>query len=65
LVPRMMMKNMKAGWSRESIKAGDQVTITCNSHKQTGANVCLCKELVMNGKRLALGGGGQPGQGKE
>src|SRR5262249_48003979 len=55
----MMMKNMKAGWSRESIKAGDQVTITCNPHKQAGANVCLCKELVINGKKLPLGGGGQ------
>jgi len=55
----MMMKNMHVGWSRESIKAGDQVTITCNPHKQAGANVCLCKELVINGKKLPLGGGGQ------
>jgi len=55
----MMMKNMKAGWSRESIKAGDQVTITCNPHKQAGANVCLCKKLVINGKELPVGGGGE------
>jgi hypothetical protein len=63
----MMMKNMKVGWSRESIKPGDQVTITCNPHKQAGANVCLCKELVINGKKLPLGGGGQgeKAQGKE
>ena len=63
----MMMKNMKVGWSRESIKPGDQVTITCNPHKQAGANVCLCKELVINGKKLPLGGGGQgeKSQGKE
>ena len=48
----MMMKNMHVGWSRESIKPGDQVTITCNPHKEAGAHVCLCKELVIDGKKL-------------
>jgi hypothetical protein len=52
----MMMKNMKAGWSRDSIKPGDSVTITCNPHKSPGATVCLTKELVINGKKLPLGG---------
>src|SRR5689334_11835090 len=41
----LMMKNMHVGWSKESIKPGDHVTITCNPHKLTTANVCLCKEL--------------------
>lgn len=60
----MMLKNMKAGWSREAIKAGDQVTITCNPHKQTGATVCLAKELVINGKKMPMGPNG-PGQNKQ
>lgn len=55
----MMMKNMHVGWSRESIKPGDQITITCNPHKETGAHACLCKELVVNGKNLPMRGGDQ------
>lgn len=51
----MMMKNMHVGWSRDSIKPGDQVTIRCNPHKLSTANVCLCKELIINGKKLPLG----------
>lgn len=58
----MMMKNMKVGWSRESIKPGDALAITCNPHKTPGATVCLAKELIVNGKKLPLGGGGQPTQ---
>src|SRR5215472_5231112 len=60
----MMMKNMHAGWSRDSIKPGDAVTITCNPHKLATATACLTKELIVNGKKLPLGGGGQ-GRGKE
>src|SRR5271167_1923626 len=56
----MMMKNMHVGWSKESIKPGDQVTITCNPHKLSTANVCLCKELIINGKKLPLGSANQP-----
>ena len=56
----MMMRNMHVGWSKESIKPGDQVTITCNPHKLSTANVCLCKELIINGKKLPLGPANQP-----
>ena len=62
----MMMKNMHVGWGKESIKPGDQVTITCNPHKLATANVCLCKELVINGKKLQLGPARQePADGKQ
>lgn len=60
----MMMKNMHVGWSKESIKPGDQVTITCNPHKLSTANVCLCKELIVNGKKLPLGPANPPAEGK-
>src|SRR5579884_3996076 len=43
----LMLKNMNAGWSREAIKPGDMVTITCNPHKKPGATVCLTKELII------------------
>src|SRR5450755_2686096 len=29
----LMMKNMHAGWTRDSIKPGDQAVIVCNPHK--------------------------------
>jgi hypothetical protein len=62
----MMMKNMHVGWSRESIKPGDTVVITCNPHKVATATACLTKDLIINGKKLPLGGGGRgDGQGKE
>jgi len=62
----LMMKNMHTGWSRESIKPGDEVTITCNPHKVPGATACLTKELIINGKKMPLGGGGpQQNEGKE
>jgi len=61
----LMLKNMKAGWSRDSIKPGDEVIITCNPHKVPGATACLTKELIINGKKMPLGGGGQQGDGKE
>ena len=54
----LMMKNMKVGWSKESMKPGDAVTITCNPHKTAGATVCLTRELIVNGKQLPLNGGG-------
>jgi hypothetical protein len=60
----LMMKNMHVGWSKESIKPGDQVTITCNPHKLSTANVCLCKELIINGKKLPLGPANQQTEGK-
>jgi hypothetical protein len=29
----LMMRNLKIGWARDSIKAGDQIVITCAPHK--------------------------------
>src|SRR5688500_14896349 len=45
----LMMRNLNWTWSRNSIKAGDTVKITCNPHKVPGATACLLKELVING----------------
>lgn len=50
----IMLKNLHAGWSRESIKPGDQIVITGNPSK-SGANVCLVRKLVVNGKEMPLG----------
>jgi hypothetical protein len=51
----LMMKNMNVGWTRDSIKAGDTVTITCNPHRVPGSTACLAKELIVNGKKLTVG----------
>ena len=61
----LMLKNMHVGWSKEAIKPGDQVTITCNPHKLSTANVCLCKELIINGQKLPLGAAYQQTEGKQ
>lgn len=59
----LMMKNMNVGWNRDSIKPGDALTITCNPHRVPGSTACLAKELIVNGKKLPLGGGGaRPGE---
>jgi len=58
----LMMKNMNVGWSKSAIKPGDAVVITCNPHKTPGATACLTKELIINGKKLPLGGGPPPAQ---
>jgi hypothetical protein len=50
----LMMKNLNVGWSRDSIKAGDRITITCSPHKTPGATACLAREIQINGKLLAL-----------
>jgi hypothetical protein len=49
-----MMRNLKLGWSRESIKPGDKIKLTCNPHRVPGATACLSKEIVINGKLLPL-----------
>jgi hypothetical protein len=51
----IMMRNLHVGWSKESIKPGDQLTITCNPSKSPGATVCLARKLVVNGKDMPLG----------
>jgi hypothetical protein len=65
----LMMKDMHVGWSRDSIKPGDAVTITCNPHRVAGSTACLAREIVVNGKKMVIGMGrpqGQDGaQGKE
>jgi hypothetical protein len=50
----VMMKNYKTGWSRETIKPGDQITLGCNPSKVATAKVCLAKKLTINGKDLPL-----------
>jgi hypothetical protein len=56
----LMLKNMKAGWSRTSMKPGDQIVLTCNPSKVPGAKACLAKGLVVNGKEWPLGPGAGP-----
>ena len=50
----LMMKNLKVGWTRDSIKAGDKITLTCAPHKTPGATACLAREIQINGRLLPL-----------
>jgi hypothetical protein len=50
----LMMRNFKVGWSRDSIKPGSQIRITCAPHKTPGATACLAREIQINGKLVAL-----------
>lgn len=52
-----MMKNMKAGWTRTSIKPGDQMKLVCNPSRVAGAKACLARELEINGKAWPVGAG--------
>ena len=61
----LMMKQMNVGWTRDSIKTGDTITITCNPHRVPGSTACLAKELVVNGKKLTIGGPRPPATGEE
>ncbi len=58
----LMMKDMHVGWSRDSIKAGDTITITCNPHRVTGSTACLAREIIVNGKKMVIGMGRPQGQ---
>jgi hypothetical protein len=49
-----MMRNLKLGWGRDSIKPGDKLKLTCNPHRVAGATACLSKEIVINGKLMPL-----------
>jgi len=49
-----MMRNLKLGWGRDSIKPGDKLKLTCNPHRVVGATACLSKEIVINGKLMPL-----------
>lgn len=61
-----MMKNMKVGWTRTTMKPGDQIKLVCNPSRTAGAKACLAKELEINGKSwpVAPGGQGPAGKGK-
>ena len=50
----LMMRNLKVGWGRDSIKPGDTITLTCAPHKTPGATACLAREMHINGKLVAL-----------
>jgi hypothetical protein len=49
-----MMRGLKVGWSRDSIKPGDKIRIACAPHKTPGATACLLREIHVNGKLIAL-----------
>lgn len=51
----IMMRNMKVGWSKTSMKPGDEIVLTCNPSKSPGATVCLARKLVVSGKEMPLG----------
>jgi hypothetical protein len=53
----LMLKNMKVGWSRDTLKPGDTIVLTCNPPRAEGAKACLAKGLVINGKDWPLGAG--------
>ncbi len=49
-----MMKNLNVGWSRNSVKPGDKLKLTCAPHRVVGATACLAREIVVNGKLMPL-----------
>ena len=60
-----MMKNMKVGWTRTTLKPGDQIVLVCNPPRAVGAKACLAKELKINGKDWPVApGSGAPGAAK-
>jgi len=60
-----MMRNMKVGWTRATLKPGDQIVLVCNPSRVAGAKACLAKELKINGKDWPIvPGGAGPGAAK-
>lgn len=49
----LQMRNFHFGWSKDSIKPGDQIDLTCNPSK-AGTNACLAKKMVINGREMKL-----------
>jgi hypothetical protein len=49
-----MMKNLKAGWTRNSIMRGDKLILTCHPHRLANATACLARQVVINGRLLPL-----------
>jgi hypothetical protein len=60
-----MMKNMKVGWTRTTMKPGDQIKLVCNPSRVAGAKACLAKELEINGKAWPVAPGGGAPKGKQ
>jgi hypothetical protein len=60
-----MMKNMQVGWSRTTMKPGDQIELVCNPSRVAGAKACLAKELKINGKAWPLAAGPGAAKGKQ
>ena len=62
----IMMRNWGVGWGRNSIKPGDQVTLTCTPTK-VPSKTCQGKKIVINGKEMPLSDpkGNQEGQGRQ
>lgn len=60
-----MMKNMKVGWTRTTMKPGDQIKLVCNPSRVAGAKACLAKELEINGKAWPVSPGGGAPKGKQ
>jgi len=58
----LMLRN--AGWTRESIKSGDAISVTMYPHK-TAPTVGNARRLLINGKLLAEDVNRLPGQGPE
>jgi hypothetical protein len=53
----VMLRNLNVGWSRDSVKPNDRITLVCNPSKVAGAKACLARELTINGKPRPLGAG--------
>jgi hypothetical protein len=49
----IMMRNWGVGWSRNAIKPGDQITLTCSPTK-VPSTTCQGKKIVVNGKEMPL-----------
>jgi len=51
----IMMRNMKVGWNKDTMKPGDEIVLTANPSKSAGSTVCLARKLTVNGKEMPLG----------
>jgi hypothetical protein len=60
-----MMKNMKVGWTRTTMKPGDEIKLVCNPSRVAGAKACLAKELEINGKAWPVSPDGGAPKGKQ
>jgi hypothetical protein len=50
----VMMKALHVGWNKDSIKPGDQITVTYHPSKVATSSVGLAMKLVVNGKEIPL-----------